>query len=91
MNLTILIILVIGITSVVVSWIKADLNCPPPKIIYKYIPKHTLDVQFGQENKPSEIYSDMFNKSNIWIGGYDLDIGRSDTTNIGNVKTYLQV
>jgi hypothetical protein len=77
MQLPILIMLVIGITSIIVSWIKADLNCPQPKVIYRYIPKNTLDVQFSTENMPSEIYSDMFNKGNIWIGGYNLDSGRT--------------
>lgn len=75
-------LLTIGLISIIYSWIKTDItsNCPEPKIVYKLIPKHTLDVQFGKENYPSEIYLDMFNQPTPWIGGYTLGIG----------KTYIQ-
>jgi hypothetical protein len=81
MDIVILLLLITGMVSIIVSWLKSDLKCPPPKIIYKYIPKHTLDVQFGDENVPSEIYKDMFTKSSPWIGGYGLGNKsfRSDT------------
>jgi len=72
MDIVILLLLIIGITLVIISWLRADLKCPPPKIIYRYIPKHTLDVQFGDENNPSEIFKDMFVKSSPWIGGFGL-------------------
>jgi hypothetical protein len=75
MDIIILILLTLGIISVTVSWIKADLQCPPPTIVYKYIPKHTLDVQFSEEeseNMPSTIYKDMFTAGTPWIGGYQL-------------------
>ena len=72
MDIVVLLLLIIGMVSIIVSWLKSDLKCPPPKIIYRYIPKHTLDVQFGEENVPSEIYKDMFTKSTPWIGGYGL-------------------
>lgn len=78
LNIVIFIISVIGIASVMVSWLKADLKCPPPKVIYRFVPKHTLDVQFGEENSPSIIYEDMFNKGTPWIGGFEL----------GDDKTY---
>jgi hypothetical protein len=72
MDIIVLLLLVIGIAFVAVSWARADLRCPPPKIVYRYIPKHTLDVQFGTENNPSEIFKDMFTKSSPWIGGFGL-------------------
>lgn len=74
-------LLVIGIISIMYSWMKTDItaNCPEPKIIYRMVPKHTLDVQFGKENYPSNIYLDMFNQSNPWIGGYSLGIGKTYT------------
>jgi hypothetical protein len=59
------------------SWLKADLQCPPPKVIYRYVPKHTLDVQFGEENKPSVIYNDMFTQGPPWIGGYQIGYGKT--------------
>jgi hypothetical protein len=73
MDLIVLILLTLGIVSVTVSWLKADLKCPPPKIIYRFVPKHTLDVQFSEnENSPSIIYKDMFTAGNPWVGGYQL-------------------
>ena len=78
MNIILFIILVIGISFVATDFIKSQVNCPPPKIIYRYIPKHLLDVQFGEDNNPSDIYADMFIKSNPWIGGYT--IGDKKTT-----------
>lgn len=80
-DIVIMMILVVGITLVTVSWLRRDLKCPPPQIIYRYIPKHTLDVQFGEENLPSEVYKDMFTKSTPWIGGY----------NAGNRRVFMSV
>lgn len=76
MDITILIILFIGITSIIISWMKSELNCPAPKVIYRYVPKHTLDVQFGEENYPSDLYYGMFHDKSVYIGGYDLPGGR---------------
>lgn len=72
MNPILLLILIVGIALVLSAFVKSKTKCPPPKIIYKYIPRNTLDVQFGEDNKPSDIYKDLFLKSNIWIGGYNL-------------------
>ena len=72
-----LIMLIIGLSLVIVSWLKGELNCPPPRVIYRFVPKHTLDVQFGEENRPSEIFDNMFSKSSPWIGGYDLGDGKT--------------
>ena len=74
-----MLILVIGMVMVGISWFKSELMCPPPKVVYRYVPKHTLDIQFGQENNPSEIYKDMFTTSSPWQGGYRL----------GNEKTLV--
>lgn len=79
-NIFFMLLLVIGTVLVSVSWLRSDLRCPPPKIVYRYVPKHTLDIQFSElDNRPSEIYKEMFTKSSPWIGGYD----------IGNGKTYI--
>lgn len=72
MNPILLLLLIIGIASVATAFVKAQARCPPPKIIYRYVPKNTLDVQFGEDNNPSDIYKDMFLNSNPWIGGYTL-------------------
>lgn len=72
MDILPLIILVIGLVLVTISWVKADIKCPAPKVVYKYIPKHQLDVQFGEENNASEIFFDMFTKGSPMQGGYQL-------------------
>ncbi len=80
MDIIILLLLIVGIVFVSMSWAKSELKCEPPKIIYRYIPKHTLDVQFGEENTPSEIYKDMFLQSSVWVGGYQLgNKGKTET------------
>ena len=80
MDITVIIlvlIIVVGVTFVSIHFLKSELICEPPKVIYKYIPQNTLDVQFGEENKPSEILSDMFVKSSPWIGGYEMGSGKT--------------
>lgn len=72
MDIIIALLLIVGIVFVSMSWAKSELTCEPPKIIYRYIPKHTLDVQFSEENTPSQLYKDMFLQSSTWVGGYQL-------------------
>ena len=72
MNPILLVILIIGIALVASAFVRSQNKCPTPKIIYRYIPRNELDVQFGEDNSPSEVYKDMFLKSNPWIGGYSL-------------------
>jgi len=71
-------LIIIGIFSIIYAWITSE-KCPEQKIIYKMVPEHTLDLQFSKENYPSEIYLNMFNQSNPWIGGYSLGIGKTYT------------
>lgn len=66
-NIIISILLVVGFTLVTISWLRADLKCPEPKIVYRYIPKHPLDIQFGEENNAGTVYNDLFDKSTPWI------------------------
>ena len=87
MNLFVFLLLLVGLVSIIVSWLRSDLKCPPPKIIYRIVPKHTLDVQFGEENKPSEIYKDLFTKNNPWIGGMDLGTGKAYSISQNTVKS----
>ena len=88
MDILIFILLITGIIFVSMSWAKSELQCPPQKIIYKYIPQNTLDVQFGQDNSPSEIYNDMFVRGNPWIGGYELGTkGKTQTPQTNNAQT----
>ena len=77
MNTLVILLLIIGITCVTISWFRHDLKCPPPQIIYKYVSANTIDTQFSKENLPSNLYSDMFNNDNIWIGGMSMSMGKT--------------
>lgn len=77
MDIVVILLLTMGFTMILLSWFRQSLRCPNPKVVYKFIPKHTLDVQFGNENNPSKIFSDMFEKSTPWIGGYDMGSGKT--------------
>lgn len=81
MDVIISTLLFIGITLLLIYWLKSELVCPPQEILYIPVPVHPLDLQFDEENnKPSEIHGDMFTKSTPWIGGYDLGYGKTKTT-----------
>ena len=81
MELYLIILLLIGVICIVVSLLKSEMNCPPSKIIYKYIPMNTLDVQFSEsENTPSKIFNTEFTQSSPWIGGYTLGSGGKPKT-----------
>lgn len=41
-------------------------KCPPPKIVYKYIPR-TFQEEQEDPAKVSEIFDKMFNESSPWI------------------------
>ena len=86
MDIIIMLLLVVGLVMVGISWLKSELRCPPPKVVYRYIPKHTLDVQFGEENSPSQIYEDMFTQSSPWQGGYELGKGKPTVSVVDKQK-----
>lgn len=68
-----------GFTLVLASWLRADFKCPPPKIVYRYIPMNPLDIQFSDINKPSDLYNGM--TDNPWIGGYTIENGKTIVSN----------
>lgn len=77
MDIIVLLLLIFGIILITVSWVKSDLQCPPPQIIYRYVPETILDTQFSEKNLPNKIYSNMFNTDNIWIGGQTMSMGKT--------------
>jgi NADH:ubiquinone oxidoreductase subunit F (NADH-binding) len=48
--------------------------CEPCKKGSKNQPE--LDIQFSENNLPSNVYKDMFTRSSIWVGGYPLDTSK---------------
>jgi hypothetical protein len=68
MKSIILILAIIGIILIAVGYVKNNLQCPPPKIEYRYIPKSFEDEQ--NVHTPilsmSGMYS-MFQDDTPWI------------------------
>jgi hypothetical protein len=68
MKSIILILAIIGIVLVAVGYVKSNLQCPPPRIEYRYIPKSFEDEQ--NVHTPilsmSGMYS-MFQDDTPWI------------------------
>jgi|UniRef100_A0A6C0ALN2 hypothetical protein len=69
----VLILLTIGIIMIIISILNPkSIECPPQQVIYQQVPENILDMQYSKENRPSNIYLDMFNKSSPWIGGFTI-------------------
>jgi hypothetical protein len=68
MKSIILVLAIIGIVLVAVGYVKSNLQCPPPRIEYRYIPKSFEDEQ--NVHTPilsmSGMYS-MFQDDTPWI------------------------
>jgi len=73
--------LVAGLTLIGISWLKSELKCPPPKIVYRLVPKHTLDTQFSIENRPSLVYKDMFEDASVFLHSRGLGDGKTIISN----------
>lgn len=67
MNFLLVFCLVMGLTLIGISWMRSELKCPPPKVVYRFVPKHILDTQFSIENRPSVVYKDMFEKASVFL------------------------
>lgn len=69
----VLVFLIIGIIMITISILnKKSIEYPPQQVIYKPVSENILDIQYSKENRPSDIYLDMFNKSSPWIGGFTI-------------------
>ena len=90
MDIFILLFFTMGCMLIVASWMRSELKCPPQRVIYRYIPEHTLDVQFSETNLPSVIYEDMFTQSSPWIGGYGLGSGKTITRSNLNKSEFME-
>lgn len=70
-NIITIILLILSIILWVISY-TTQVQCKPQveckQQVQKKIPE--LDVQFGQNNYPSVIYSDLFTNANVFQGGY---------------------
>ena len=69
----VLVVLIIGIIIIVISILNPkSTECPPQQVIYQQVPENLLHIQYSKENRPGNVYLDMFNKSSPWIGGFTI-------------------
>jgi hypothetical protein len=74
MKTIILLIALAGIILIASGYINNNLQCPPPKIEYRYVTKSFNDEQNNSQPLMSiGGVSDMFNKDSPWMGARYLD------------------
>lgn len=70
----ILILALAGIIFISIGYIQNNLQCPPPKIEYRYVTKTFNDEQNNRQPLMSiSGISDMFDKDSPWMGARYLD------------------
>jgi hypothetical protein len=62
---------------VAVGWLKSELKCPAPSVIYRFVPSNTIDAQFSQENNPSNVYRNMFEDSTVFLHARGIGDGKT--------------
>lgn len=61
-----LITLLIGIFLIYAAYKTTEKTCPEPRVEYRFVPR-TLKEEIENPVKPSEIFSDMFNKPSPFL------------------------
>lgn len=64
MKLLVMILLIVGVTLVINGYMKQNMKCGTPKIVYKYIPR-TFEEEQNNPIKPSDLFSKMFSEASI--------------------------
>jgi hypothetical protein len=64
--------LFIGLTFMIIGYVKTNATCPPPQIQYRYIPRTILDEQMNPEPVMS-VFANMFEKPSPWDIANGLD------------------
>ena len=67
-----------------VGYINQLKKCPPPKVIYKYIPR-TFKQEQDNPVKTSQIFSTMFEEPTPWAGA----VGMVKKKSNGNINRYF--
>lgn len=76
-----LLLFFIGLSFIVIGYVKSSTNCPSPKVEYRFIPR-TFQEEQEAPVKPSVIFADMFNKPTPYIGGFSLENTGSDRNSL---------
>lgn len=68
MRIFIILCFVIGLIFMTIELTKMINKCPPPTIVYKYVPR-TFEEEQNEPVFPSEIFKKMFKNPSPWISG----------------------
>jgi hypothetical protein len=72
MKSIVFLLLFIGITFMIIGYVKSNAYCPPPQIQYRYIPRTILDDQINPQPVMA-VFADMFDKPTPWDIANGLD------------------
>lgn len=77
-------VLFFGVLLVYIAIEKSTRPCPQPSVQYRFIPR-TFKEDQDNPVKPSEIFSDMFNKTG-WVAGFSGKNVTKDTINSKHIS-----
>lgn len=63
-GLVILSLIFVGMLTSIIGYVKSKSTCPPPKVIYKFLPRSFIEEQENPA-KVTDIFRDMFGVPNL--------------------------
>lgn len=60
-------LIILGLGLTVFGYAKENMQCPEPKVVYKYTDRPIIEQQY-QPAPLQEMYSDMFGNNNVYMG-----------------------
>lgn len=81
MNTILLILIMVALVFISINLTKYTFKCPKKEVIYKYMPKKTIDAQF-EDNYASDLFKTMFTQTSSWVNSLlDYDRKKSELVN----------
>jgi len=70
-------IFIVGVVLVIIGLVRTYNQCPPPKIVYRYVPRTFIEEQ---ENPVplDDIFYTMFNNPTPWVASVDIERRKND-------------
>ena len=60
-----------GLSFIVIGYVRSAAHCPPPKVIYRFVPRSFKEEQEAPV-LPSTIFADLFNAPSPFVGGFSI-------------------
>lgn len=83
-KIMIIILMFLGILFLAISITRDSQQCPPPSIVYKYIPR-TFEEEQNEPVYVSDIFSTMFSQPSPWL----VSIGNIDRRKQEEINKYF--